>query len=125
MSQDDAFLRLLCVDDNPVLLQMLALGFSTYGFEVVTASHGIEALLQFQAYHGNFGAVLTDNDMPDMNGVALLRQLRALGYSGCVLVMSGHLTPSDGQAYQDCAVSGFLHKPFDIGMVATMLMRVD
>jgi two-component system cell cycle sensor histidine kinase/response regulator CckA len=117
------FLRLLCVDDNPPLLQMLALSFRTFGFEMITASNGVDALMQFQAHAGNFAAVLTDDDMPTMNGAALVKHLRALDYRGQILVMSGRLTVSDGRAYQDYAVPGFLHKPFDIGMVATMLMQ--
>jgi DNA-binding response OmpR family regulator len=122
-SLDNPFFRLLCVDDNPMMLQALTLGFRAYGFEVVTASHGIDALMQFQAHAGNFGAVLTDDDMPTMNGVGLVKHLRALGYRGQILVMSGRLTVSGGRAYQDYAISGFLHKPFEISMVATMLMQ--
>ena len=108
-----------------MLLQTLAVGFTAYGFEVVTASHGIDALMQFQAHDGNFAAILTDNDMPKMNGPALVKNLRALDYRGRILVMSGRLTASDGRAYQDYAVSGFLSKPFEISMVATMLMQAD
>lgn len=125
MSKDAPFFRLLCVDDNPLLLQTLAMGFRAYGFEVVTASHGTDALMQFQAHAGNFGAILTDHDMPNMNGLALVKHLRALDYRGRVLVMSGRLTASDGRAYQDHAISGFLYKPFEISMAATMLMQAN
>ncbi len=125
LNGNDPFFRLLCVDDNPMLLHSLKLGFHAYGFEVVTASHGIDALTQFQDHGGNFGAVLTDNDMPKMNGVALVKHLRALGYRGQVLIMSGCMTEMDRHAYYNLEVSGFLHKPFDVGMVATLLMQTD
>jgi two-component system chemotaxis response regulator CheY len=117
------FFRLLCVDDNSALLQTLALGFRAYGFDVITASHGVDALMQFKAHHGNFEAVLTDMEMPNMDGVGLVKHLRALGYRGRILVMSGRMSVEDGRAYQDLEVSGFLHKPFEISMVATMLMQ--
>lgn len=116
-------LRLLCVDDNAALLQTLALGFRAYGFEVITASNGIDALMQFEAHAGNFVAVLTDTDMPSMNGPVLVKNLRALDYRGGILVMSGHWTASNHRAYEDLAVNGFLQKPFDISMVAAMLMH--
>lgn len=122
---DDPFFRILCVDDNPSMLQMLKLGFGVYGFEVTTASHGIDALMQFRANAGNFATILTDNDMPNMNGVEFIKQVRALGYKGRVLVMSGRLTSTACQAYQDLEVSGFLSKPFEISMVATMLLQTD
>ena len=123
MSKDNPSFRLLCVDDNASLLHTLALGFRAYGFEVATASHGIDALMQFKAYDGNFSAILTDTDMPEMNGPALIKHLRALDYRGQVLVMSGHWTASSHLAYQEVVVTGFLQKPFEIGMVATLLMQ--
>jgi len=122
---DNPFFRILCVDDNAALLQTLALGFRAYGFEVVTASHGIDALMQFRAHNGSFATVLSDVDMPTMNGLEFIKQVRALGYKGRVLVMSGRFSASACQAYQDLEVSGFLSKPFDIGMVATMLLQAD
>jgi CheY-like chemotaxis protein len=125
VSTIDPFFRLLCVDDNLELLQALRRGFGAYGFEVVTAKHGVDALMQFQAYSGNFSTILTDVNMPTMDGIALVKCLRALGYRGQILIMSGGLTVSDGRAYQDYAVSGFLSKPFEISMVATMLMQAD
>jgi len=125
VSKDDPFFRILCVDDNSTMLQMLKLGFGVYGFEVVTASHGIDALRQFQANAGNFATILTDVDMPKMNGLEFIRQVRALGYKGRVLVMSGRLSASDLGAYQDCAVSGFLSKPFEVSMVASLLLQTD
>jgi CheY-like chemotaxis protein len=123
LDKDDTFFRLLCVDDNPMYLQRLVLGFRAYGFDVVTACHGIDALTKFQAHAGNFGAILTD--MPNMNGSAFVKTVRALGYRGQILVMLGRLSSSQGRTCHDLEVSGFLTKPFEIGMVATMLMQAD
>lgn len=115
--------RILCVDDNSMLLQTLVFAFKEYPFEVVTAAHGVDALMQFQTYDGDFAAILTDNDMPKMNGVALVKYLRALDYTRPILVMSGHLSSADSHAYQSLEVSGFLHKPFEIGLLASMLLE--
>jgi DNA-binding NtrC family response regulator len=81
--------------------------------------------MQFQAHAGNFLAVLTDTDMPHMNGSVLVKNLRALDYCGQILVMSGHWTASSHRAYQDLSVNAFLQKPFEISMVAAMLRRSD
>ncbi len=125
MSKDDLFFRILCVDDDPTMLQMLKLGFGVYGFEVITASQGIDALMQFRANAGNFQTILSDNSMPNMNGLEFVKQVRALGYKGRILIMSGRLSASECLAYQDYAVSGFLSKPFEISMVATLLLQSD
>jgi CheY-like chemotaxis protein len=42
----------------------LKMGLEAYGFEVIMASHGVDALMQYKAYAGDFGAIVTDNDMP-------------------------------------------------------------
>jgi two-component system chemotaxis response regulator CheY len=119
----DPFFRILCVEDDPTMLQMLALGFRRYGFEVITASHGLDAIKQFHAHAGNFAAVLTENNMPKMDGVGFVRFIRALDFKGRVLVMSGCWSISDCRAYQEYKVSGFLSKPFEISTVAAMLLQ--
>ena len=100
VTNDDSFPRLLVVDDNPQLLHTLALGFRAQDFKVVTASHGADALVQFHAHHGEFMAVLTDNEMPGMCGSVLITHLRALDYQGQILVMSGNWTPAYHREYQ-------------------------
>ena len=123
MSKDDPFFRILCVDDNPSLQLALKMGLGAYGFEVITASHGIDALMQYKTHSGNFGTIVTDNDMPHMNGLDLVRSLRGIGFNGRIVVVSGNLKVEDLRAYQNHAISGFFHKPFEIGMLATMLLQ--
>ena len=123
MSKDDPFFRILCVDDNPSLQLALKMGLGAYGFEVITASHGIDALMQYKTHSGNFGTIVTDNDMPHMNGLDLVRSLREIGFRGRIVVVSGNLKVEDLRAYQNYAISGFFHKPFEIGMLATMLLQ--
>ena len=117
--------RILCVEDNASLQFTLKTGLERYGFEVIVASNGIEALTQFQTHLGEFSAILTDNEMPHMNGLEFIRSVREIGYKGRIVVMSGNFKPKDLLAYQSHAISGFFHKPFDIGLLATMLLQTD
>ena len=125
MSKDDPFFRILCVEDNPLLHMPLKIGLGAYGFEVITASHGIDALMQYKAHSGDFSAIVTDNDMPHMNGLEFVRAVREIGFKGRIVVMSGNLKAEDLRAYQDYAISGFFHKPFEISLLATMLLQTD
>jgi two-component system cell cycle sensor histidine kinase/response regulator CckA len=122
---DDPFFRILCVEDNPALQWALKMGLRKYGFEVIMASHGTDALIQYKAHGGKFGAVVTDNAMPHMNGRELVRSLRKMGFKGRIVVMSGHFKPEDLRAYHDHAVSGFFHKPFEMDLLATMLLQTN
>ena len=113
--------RILCVDNNVLFLQALAAGLELHQLEVVTAAQGMEALAKFHAYDGNFFAVLTDNQMPEMNGVELVRQLRAEGFKGRIIVMSAHLTPMELRAYHDLQVNGFFTKTFELDSLTSVL----
>jgi len=115
-------LRILCVEGDPTFLKMLALGLKAYHFEVVTAIHAGDALAKFCSSTEKFDAVLTDHDMPGMAGLKFVRSLRVLGFRGRVVLMSGRLTASEAKAYQDFAISGFFQKPFEISLLAEMLL---
>ncbi len=82
-------------------------------------------MMQFRAEDGNFGALLIDHGSPKPTGLDFIQQVRALGYQGRVLLMATRLSPLECRTYQDCALSGIFSKPFDIGMVATMLLQAD
>jgi DNA-binding NtrC family response regulator len=115
--------RILCVDDDGIQLKLLTRGFKPHGFEVVTGTDGIDGLRQFQAYGGDFRAILSDYDMPNLNGLEFIKQVRALGYKGQVLMMSATLSSLNCEATQGYVVSGFFHKPFDITAIVTILME--
>jgi DNA-binding response OmpR family regulator len=99
------------------------MGLEMNGFEVVTAGDGVEALREFKAQPGDFGAIVTDHDMPKMNGAEFVRSVREIGFKGRIVVMSGRLTVQDLRAYQNYAISGFFHKPFQVSLLATMLLQ--
>jgi CheY-like chemotaxis protein len=124
-ARDSSRYRILCADDNPSFLAVLKLGLKTSGFEVVTASHGVDALMQYKANSGNFGSIVTDNDMPHMSGLEFIRTIREIGFKGRIVVMSGNLTLGALREYQVYNISGFFTKPFEISLLAAMLSKAS
>jgi two-component system cell cycle sensor histidine kinase/response regulator CckA len=114
--------RILCIDDDAQMLETLRIGLETYGFCVIGASDGIEALTQFQAHLGDLDAIVTDHDMPRMGGLQFLQAVHKMGFAGRIVVMSGNLSVKVLNSYQDLAVTGFFHKPFEVSLLATMLL---
>jgi DNA-binding NtrC family response regulator len=117
--------RLLVVDDDPALRRMLTGTLTRWGYDVIAASDGAEALLQFRAHEGEFSAIVSDVDMPGMDGLEFARAVRQAGFEGRLVIMSGRLTVDELHAFTSCRVSGFFSKPFDIGLLATMLSRPE
>jgi CheY-like chemotaxis protein len=113
--------RVLCVDDNADFLACLSQRLKHFGLEVVTACHGVDALMKLTEHKGKFDAILTDNEMVEIGGLDLVRFVREMGFVGRIIVMSGNLSVEDFREYQPYSVSGFFGKPFDTNLLIEML----
>jgi CheY-like chemotaxis protein len=116
--------RVLCVEDNSQLLETFKAALEHDGFEVITACHGLDALRQFKAHLGKFDAIVTDNEMPQMNGFEFLRSVRKEGFKGHIYVMSGNFKEGELEAYSSLEISGSFQKPFNIKLLSTSLAFV-
>jgi PAS domain S-box-containing protein len=84
---------ILVVDDEAPIRQVTQQTLETYGYRVLTASDGAEALAVYRASRGSIAAVLTDMLMPVMDGAALIDQLRVLSPGLPVLASSAFASP--------------------------------
>jgi EAL domain-containing protein (putative c-di-GMP-specific phosphodiesterase class I) len=80
--------RILVVDDERDLLDVLATMLAETGWQVDTAGNGREALTLVDA--NRFEVILSDIDMPGMSGVELLREIRGRDLDVPVLLITGH-----------------------------------
>lgn len=116
--------QLLVVDDSTSMRQMVAYALSSGGFSVSEAEDG-QAALDI-ARDRKFDAVVTDVNMPRMDGIELIRQLRSLpDYRFTPLLMltteSGSDKKSEGRA---AGATGWLVKPFDPEQLLATVRRV-
>ena len=86
MPQADT-ISILCVDDEPLFLDAFSqkLGQED-GFSIVSVSNAAEALRSIESSH--FDAIVSDYAMPEMDGLALLREIRARGYKTVFVMMT-------------------------------------
>lgn len=106
-------LRILTVEDENAIAQMLALVLGGPAAKVTTASDGWEALIKIGASERPFDLVITDHRMPRLGGLDLVRRLRARKFEGKILVLSAHLSDDDIRAYEELDVDMMMSKPFD------------
>ena len=101
--------RLLVVDDEIRILNFLRSNLKALGYEVVTASNGLEALEQFHATQPDL--ILLDILMPKMNGLDVLKEIR--GFSRVpVIFLSAKGNERDNIAGLDMGADDYIAKPF-------------
>lgn len=116
--------RLLIVDDSTSMRQMVAFALSSGGFTVEQAEDG-QAALDI-ARGQRFDAVVTDVNMPRMDGIELIRQLRQLPtYKFTPLLMlTTESTPEKKMEGKSAGATGWLIKPFNPDQLVTTIKRV-
>ena len=78
---------ILVIDDERLLCDLLQEMLRRHGHEVFTAYSGQDGIQAFQRHRPQF--TLLDLHLPDMNGIDVLRQLRAKNYQGGVMMLTG------------------------------------
>ncbi len=114
---------ILTVDDSPSIRQMLAYVLSSSGYHVIEAADGEEGLALAKA--NTVDLVLTDHNMPKMDGVTLTRALRALpAYRKVpIMMLSTESSATLKQAGRDAGATGWMVKPFDPDKLLEMLKK--
>ena len=107
-------LRILTVEDEPAVTQMLALLLGGPAAKVTSASDGWMALMKIGAAAEPFDVIITDHRMRRVNGLELVRRLRMRKFAGKIIVLSAHLTRENIRAYEELEVDMMLAKPFDV-----------
>jgi CheY-like chemotaxis protein len=116
-------LRILSVDDEPVIGESIAFMLEAPHRKIVIAKDGKEALAL--AAKQKFDVVITDHRMPVSGGLELVRKLRARKYAGKIVVLSGHLSPENIGPYDELDVDEVLSKPFDSQDLREVIASVE
>lgn len=104
--------RVLIADDSETILLLLRTRLEMEGYEVVTATDGVEVIEAIQNGPAP-DILLLDAMMPRKSGIDALRELRAGGMQTPVLIVSAHQDEMDAGAPTDVEVSGYITKPID------------
>jgi two-component system chemotaxis response regulator CheY len=115
---------ILAVDDSTSIRQMVAFTLKSSGYDVVEAVDGMDGL--DKARSGTFNLVLTDLNMPRMDGLALVRGLRALAQYATTPILILTTESSDDMKAQGRAAgaTGWLVKPFDPQKLIEVVKKV-
>jgi two-component system chemotaxis response regulator CheY len=103
---------ILAVDDSSSIRQMVTLALTRGGYEVISAEDGTAGLAKARTTRADM--VITDLNMPGMNGIALIREIRKLpNYTGVpILFLSTESDPAVKQEAKSAGATGWIVKPF-------------
>jgi len=102
-------LRVLIVDDEPPIRKLLRMGLGTQGYEVIDAPNGKTAL---EAMANKPDLVILDLGLPDMQGMDLLRRMRAQNEGVPIVVLSSRGDEAAKVAALDLGADDYVTKPF-------------
>jgi two-component system capsular synthesis sensor histidine kinase RcsC len=108
-------LRVLCADDNLLVLEMLSKTLQSAGHHVEVASDGRAALTRVAEDPDYFQLIVTDTRMPQLDGFGLVREARAAGFGGRIIVFANSLSAEERQRYADLRVDAVIDKPGKTG----------
>lgn len=114
--------KILMVDDEIDLLELLSMTLSEKGYDVACARDGIEALKKLEKEPYNIAVV--DLKMPRMDGIELLQRIKERYAETEVIILTGHGTIASAVEAMKMGAYGYLLKPFDPDAVLLEMQKI-
>jgi len=114
-------MKLLIIDDERPILEMLELSLSEEGYQVLIAENGEKGIEMFQEHSPEL--ILTDVKMPGIDGVEVLRRVKAINKEAEVIVITGHGDMETAISALQHQASDFITKPIQDEVLMVSLER--
>lgn len=121
-------MRVLVIDDDPFMLDMLELTLSASGADQIDlAESGPDGLALLDKHGKDIDLVVIDWNMPEMNGLDVIRHMARIDYRAAIALMSGDDLPveevTDAAAAQGARFLGFYEKPIGRPVLSDLLAK--
>jgi CheY-like chemotaxis protein len=124
VSACDDKVRVLVVDDETHVREVLIEALEAEGCEVVSAQSGEIALALYDQYEGKFDAVFTDIGMPEMSGWELCTEIRERSKTMPLAIISGWADAISVQTRNAVKADWVVAKPFDINKICSIAEEI-
>ncbi|MGH7871719.1 MAG: response regulator [Candidatus Binatia bacterium] len=102
------------MEDEPLMLRLLAKFFSRQGYHVLEASDGEQAMEVYRCYKQDIVAALLDIRLPSITGEEVFRRMKDENPTIKVIMASGYLEPEAKTELTMAGVKHFVNKPYDL-----------
>jgi len=115
-------LKVLLVDDEEDVLEVIQDRLEAYGFTVTTAGTGLEALNKFRTQ--TFDGIFLDVKMPEMGGIEALEEIRKKDTKIPVIIITASSTQEDAIEAMNKGANDYVLKPFEWQELKTKIEKV-
>jgi len=105
---------ILLIDDEEIVINISEMMLKKLGYTVLKAHNGYEGLQLFETKKSKIDLIISDLEMPKMNGKEVLDKLREIDPQVKVMLSSGALIDKDEQRVINEGFNGFLKKPYSM-----------
>lgn len=116
--------NLLICEDSETVSMLLRVMLERAGAVVTTAADGEEGLTQFTQHSNELDLVITDMQMPKLDGYELMRRIRATGWSGHIIALTAFAASEDEGKCRAAGCSHYLTKPINPASFAGSIAAV-
>jgi signal transduction histidine kinase/CheY-like chemotaxis protein len=113
--------RILVVDDEPHVVQIFQDLLAQRGYEVTSSTNGDDAIVKVT--QGNFDLVLTDINLPGVDGLEVVRAAKAADKDTCVILITGYASTTTAIDALRQGAYDYITKPFDLWETAKAIER--
>jgi excisionase family DNA binding protein len=113
--------RLLVVDDEQIVRDLLAATLTSTGYEVDSATDGSRAIEMLNS--GSYDLLITDVRMPGIDGLTVVREARRLSSTMAIVIITGASSEAIAIEAINLGVNGYLTKPFGVERVLAVVAR--
>ena len=117
-------LHILYVEDSMISREIVRTVLTSRGHSVRCAEDGLAGVRELEATDAFYDVVITDHDMPGLNGLGIAEYLSKTAYQGGVLVHSGAINATLMADYKKLGVGHFLEKPTSAAQLLAALDAV-
>lgn len=115
---------ILAVDDSVTMRQTIATTLEKEGYNVTLANDGMDALTKLNG--GKFQVIITDINMPNMDGIGLIKEVRNLAAHKFtpIIVLTTESQPAKKEEGKNAGATGWIIKPFKPEQLVAVVKKV-
>lgn len=116
-------MKILVIDDDDVSLKMFRNALKLNGYDCKSYQNPVEALAEIK--NTFYDIIFTDFNMPEIDGIELIREVRRVGTQNYMVLFSGYDDGTLEKAAEKSGANRFLHKPIDWLMLNELLEKLE